>query len=186
MHLCFGFSLAFAHTKIEVHPEEPLTYDWKGHGFKVDIPAGAISSRGPVTMHIQASLRGDYQFPDDGVLVSGVYSLSLYPPVEKFDKKVTITLQHCACVDDDDEEAALSFYTAKDTPPYIFERLPGGSFSESGEAFIDVSHFTLFTVFGKKPLKYAICTYYVPKQLNIHEAHITVTLKKELLMEVKA
>ncbi|CAI8045201.1 hypothetical protein GBAR_LOCUS25022 [Geodia barretti] len=183
LHLLSLSREAFAHAKIEVHPEKPLTYDWKGHGFKVDVPAGAISSSGPATMYIQASLKGDYQFPDEGVLVSGVYSLSLYPPVDKLDKKVTITLQHCACVDDDDEEAALSFYTAKDTPPYIFERLPGGSFSESGEASIDVNHFTWFTVFGKKPLKYAIFTYYVPKQLNIHEAHITVTLKKELLIE---
>jgi hypothetical protein len=98
---------------------------------------------------------------------------------------INFTIGTTACVDDDDEEAALSFYTAKDTPPYTFQRLPGGTFSESGEASIDVNHFTLFTVFGKKPLKYAICTYYVPKQLNIHEAHITVTLKKELLMEVK-
>ena len=179
------FCVAFAQVKIETHPEESLTYDWKGNGLKINLPAGAISSSGPVTMHIQASLQRECQFRDDGVVVSGIYHLSLYPPVEKFHKKVTLTLQHCACVDDDDHDgASLSFYAAKDTPPYIFERLPGGSFSDSGEATINVDHFTLFTVFGKKQLKYAICTYYVPKQLNIHEAHITVTLKKELLMEV--
>ena len=163
-----------------------MTYDWKGHGFKVDVPAGAIRSRGPVTMYIRASLRGDYHFPDDRVLVSGIYFLSVHPPVEIFEKKVTITLQHCACVGDDDDEAALSFYSAKDAPPYIFERLPGGFFSQSGEATIDVSHFTLFTTLGfrRRPKNYSICTYYVCKHLNIHEAHITVTQKKELVTEV--
>ena len=138
-------------------------------------------------MYIQASLKGEYHFPHDGVLVSGVYCLSVYPPVEIFDKKVTITLQHCASVDDDDgdDKKALFFYTAQDTPPYIFEWLPGGSFSDSGEATINVSHFTLFTIFGRrKSLKYTICTYYIPKHLNIYEAHITVTQMRELVIEV--
>ena len=139
-------------------------------------------------MYIQASLKGEYHFPVDGILVSGVYCLSVYPPVEIFDKKVTLTLQHCASVDDDDNDKkkALSFYTAKDTPPYIFERLPGGSFSDSEEATIEVNHFSLFTAFGRRrrPLKYTVCTYYLPKNPNIYETHITVTQKKELVMEV--
>ena len=168
---------------IEVHPEESLSYEWKDHGIKVYIPAGAISGSQPRTMYIQASLKGEYHFPYDSVLVSGVYCLSVYPPVETFNKKVTITLQHCASVDDDDD-TALSFYTTKDKPPYIFERLPGGSFSESGEATIDVSHFTLFSAFGRGPLKYTICTYYLPKVLNIYEAHITVTQNRDLVVEV--
>lgn len=170
---------------IEVHPEESLSYEWKDHGIKVYIPAGAISGSQPRTMYIQASLKGEYHFPDDSVLVSGVYCLSVYPPVEIFDKKVTITLQHCASVDDDDDDDALSFYTAQDTPPYYFGWLPGGSFSESGEATIDVSHFTWFAAFGRrKSLKYTICTYYIPKDFNLYEAHITATQKKELVVEV--
>lgn len=77
-----------AQEKIAIHPEQPLTYDWKGHEFKVDIPDGAISRTGPVTMFMQASFEGNYQFPDGGVLVSGIYCLSLHPTVEKFNKKV--------------------------------------------------------------------------------------------------
>ena len=170
---------------IEVHPEESLSYEWKRYGIKVHIPAGAISDSQPRTMYIQASLKGEYHFPHDGVLVSGVYCLSVYPPVEIFDKKVTIALQHCASVDDDDDnDTTLSFYTAKDTPPYIFEQLPGGSFSDFEWATINVSHFTFFSAFGRRPLKYTICTYYLPKQLNIYEAHITVTQKRELAVEV--
>ena len=51
----------------------------EGHGFKVHIPAGAIRrERGRVTLCIQTSLSGDYQLPHDGVLVNGVYWLSLH------------------------------------------------------------------------------------------------------------
>ena len=184
-----------AQKEIGIHPEQPLTYDWKEHGFKVSVPAGAVSQSGgqsasQVNMCIQASLKGNNRFPDDLDLFSGAYHLSLNIPIGKFSQKVTISLQHCASVDggEDDENMALSFYTASDTPPYVFERLPGGSFSESGEATIDVDHFTWFSVLGSRERSrrcYSICTYYVPKPLNVQEAHITVTQKKALVMKVK-
>ena len=85
-----------AQTRVEITPGKPLTYHWVGHGFEVHIPAGAISSEsGPVTLSIQASLSGDYQLPDDRVLVSGVYWLALHPPV-MLSKSATISIQHCA------------------------------------------------------------------------------------------
>ena len=97
-----------AQTKIEITPDQPLDYHWEGYGFNVHTPAGAISEeRGPVTLCIQASLSGDYQLPDDGVLVSGVYWLSLHPHVKRFSKKVTLSLQHCA----PDVDPGLSFIT---------------------------------------------------------------------------
>ena len=131
---------------------------------------------------IQASLSGDYQLPDDdGVLVSGVYWLSLHPRVKRFYKKATITLQHCAS----DDDSALSFITAKCTQealPYTFQSLPGGSFS-GGEGSIQVDNFSGFALFGR-PVNCAIRTYFIPKGLNTYEAHITVTQKKELVMKV--
>ena len=50
-----------AQTRLELTPGKQLTYHWEGHGFKVHVPAGAISSESvPVTLSIQASLSGDY------------------------------------------------------------------------------------------------------------------------------
>ena len=180
-----------AQKEIAINPEEPLTYNWKDHGFKVTVPAGALSGgveqgTGQVNMYVQASLQGEYQFPDDLSPVSGVYSISVNSPVESFSKKVSLCLQHCASVgeeEDDDENTGLSFYTARDTPPYIFERLPGGYFPESGEATIEVSHFSIFAVLGRSR-NYAIRTYYVPKSLNVQEIHITVTQSKDLIVKV--
>ena len=167
-----------AQTKIEITPGIAYTCHWEGHGFKIHIPAGAISEeRGPVTLCIQASLSGDYQLPDDGVLVSGVYWLSLHPHVKGFHKKVTLSLQHCAS----DDDSTLSFVTAQCTQPvpYAFKKLSKGSFSECRTAIIEVNSFSSFGVWGKVS-EYAFCTYYIPKQLNVYHVHITVTPNHEL------
>ena len=97
-----------AQTKVEMTPGQPLTYRWEGHGFEVHIPAGAIlAESGPVTMSIQASFSGEYQLPEDGVLVSGVYWVALHPPV-KFTKNVGVGIQHCGSVEEADSALFLS------------------------------------------------------------------------------
>ena len=174
-----------AQAKVELTPNKPLDFHWKGHGFKIHIPAGAISEeRGPVTLCIQASLSGEYQLPDDGVLVSGVYWLSLHPHVERFDRKVTLSLQHCASVTDD---SALSFVTTKCTQkqlPYTFEALSGGIFSLKSSA-IQVTSFSGFSIrdiFSAK--QYTFSVFYTRKKLNEYEVHITVTRDLKLIRKV--
>ena len=173
-----------AQTKIDITPDQPLDYHWLGHGFKVHIPAGAISEeRGPVTLCIQASLSGGYQLPDDGVLVSGVYWLSLHPPVKRFNKKVTVIIQHCAS----DDDSALSFVTAKCTQeslPYTFKPLAGGSFSMSGCGIMQHDHFSALAVSASSKSAYAFCSYYMDKQLNVYDVHIAVIPNLMLLLKV--
>ena len=171
-----------AQTTVEITPDQPLSFHWEGHGFRVYIPAGAVSRR--VTLCIQASLSGDYQLPDDGALVSGVYWLSLHPHVRKFHKKVTLTLQHCASVEGD--ESSLSFITAKctqETLPYTLKPLPGGAFS-TNDSTIQVPSFSCFGIFSKGKIFYNFRVYYIPKQLNECEVHITLTANLELHRQV--
>ena len=133
---------------------------------------------------IQASISGDYQLPDDGVLVSGVYWLSLHPHVERFGKKVTISLQHCAS----DDDSSISFVTAKctqETLPYTFKPLPGGSFAVSREGTILVDHFSaVATAAHQNSISdYAVCSYYIPKQLNT-TIHILIFPNIDLQLQV--
>ena len=167
-----------------VAPDQPLDFCWEGHGFNIHIPAGAVTR--PVTLCIQASLSGDYQLPDDGVLVSGVYWLSLHPHVKRFDKNATITIQHCASMCDD---SALFFITAKCTQgslPYTFKPLQKGNFSDSGFGSTEVSHFSAYAVSARNNpmLDYAFSTFYIPKWHYVYEAHITVTPHLELHLRV--
>ena len=176
-----------AQTMVDIAPGKPLTYLWVGHGFKVHVPADAISSEsGPVTLSIQASLSGDYQLPDDRVLVSGVYWLALHPPVKLF-KKVTITIQHCASASDGDSK--LAFITAKCTQaklPYTFQPLSGGTFSAPDTGSIQVNHFSGFGTVGEKNSKfYAFRTYYIHERPNIYQAHISVTKNLKLILKVQ-
>jgi hypothetical protein len=62
----------------------------------------------------------------------------------------------------------------------------GGTFNEPGEGSIEVDHFSAFGLLGKKMSYYAFSTYYIPKEVNVYEAHITVTPNLELCQrEVK-
>ena len=172
-----------AQTTVEITPDQPLDFHWEGHGFRVYIPAGAVSRR--VTLCIQASLSGDYQLPDDGALVSGVYWLSLHPHIKKFDKKATITLQHCA-----NDDSSVSFVTAKCTQksmPYQFEKLPKASFTVHKEGAIQVDHFSAYAASASPTSisEYAICSYYIPKKPNVFDIHITVTPNLDLQLEVR-
>ena len=136
-----------------------------------------------MTLCIQASLSGDYQLPDDGVLVSGVYWLSLHPHMERFHKKVTLSLQHCAS----DDDSALSFVTAKCTQqrlPYVFNAIPERFLSESGYGTVDIDHFSSVAMRGEKKSFYAFCTYYISKIPKICEVHITVTPDLEEWLKV--
>ena len=169
---------------IKITPDQPLDYNWKGHGFRVYIPAGAINSSHPLTMFIQASLSGNYQLPDNGTFVSGVYSLSFHSPVKNFNKNITLAIEHCAS----DDDSQLSFVTAEvagNSSPYIFKQLPGGLFSKPGVGYIEVEHFTLFGIelsWGK--VTYALCTYFIRKQRNYYHVHITVTQNLGLQLNV--
>ena len=171
-----------AQTKVEITPGQPLTYHWEGYGFEVHVPAGAIPADGaPVTMSVQASIVGNYKLPDDGVLVSGVYWIALHPP-NKFAEGVTVVIHHCS-----DADPALSFSTAKCTQkllPYTFKPLSGGSFSDTGIGNIKVNHFSAIGILGRRKDNYAIFTYYIPKELNIYDAHITVVPKIEPTIKV--
>ena len=60
------------------------------HEFKIHMLA-ISEERGPVTLCIKARLSGDYQLPH-GVLVSGVYWLSLHPFCREVAQKVIVTV----------------------------------------------------------------------------------------------
>ena len=176
-----------ARTAVEFTPDQPFSFHWEHHGIKVHIPAGAIRrERGRVTLCIQASLSGDYQLPnDDGVLVSGVYWLSLHPHVERFEKQVSVTLQHCV----NDDASSISFITAKCTQevlPYTFKSIPGGLFRFPREGTIQVHHFSSVAASAKSSkLEYAVCSYYMQKgKHDVFDVYITVTQNHNLQLQV--
>ena len=87
----------------------------------------------------------DYVFHEGSQLVSSAFDIS---PSQPF--PMAVKIEHCVELKSDDEakKMGMSFIKKADSsggPPYIFNRLDGGSFKNGtyyGE--IEVSHFTTF------------------------------------------
>ena len=137
---------------LEVIPGEPLDYYWEGHGLRLHIPADALdASTPPTTMKVQASLSGQFEFPDDMELVSGVYWISF--PIKFWEQSVTLELQHCAHLEQT-EQTHLSFVTSKcnqETLPYKFQLLSEGVSSASSDyGTVKLDKFSGYGVTKKK------------------------------------
>jgi hypothetical protein len=83
-------------------------------------------------------------------------------------------------------DSALSFICGlSNSALYTFQPLPGGSFTDShGEAIIIINTTSAaFGILGGRRSHYCFCTYYIPKELNSYEAHITITPSLELQLQ---
>ena len=106
-------------------------YTWKGYGLKLSVQDGSLPEGCELcTINVKASLSGQYQFPEDCQLVSAIFWLQC-EPVYKFEKPVTVEMEHCANLNNDTH---LCFVRAKcnqeETRPYIFKKIGhGGSFA---------------------------------------------------------
>ena len=196
-HSTFALSLSVpirgadivAKTTLEVVPGTPLTYEWKGHGMKLYIPADALEPGTPAqTMTIQASLSGQYQLPDDAELVSGVYWVA-FP--RRFSQPVMMELQHCAYLEHPEDVSSLVFIRAKCNQknlPYQFQPLPGGVFStNTSYGAIELSHFSGVGVACRKRKRkhYIGQIFYIPQVTTATWLmHFTIICDLELCLKV--
>ena len=144
------------------------SFEWKGYGVRLRIskdslPTGMEECR----INIKASLSGPFQLPEDSDLLSPVFWISA---LCKFEKLVTLEIQHCASRDEA-SFADLNFISTKCSQrelPYIFKQLDGGRFpADSSYGSIQLSHFSGIGIAGKKGTPRAYC------------AQIYYTIKKE-------
>ena len=186
-----------ARTTLTLAAGEGCTYEWKGHGLRLHVPADALEPHtSPTTMTIWASLSGHYHLPDHTRLVSGVYWIS-FP--RKLNRPITLELQHCASLQQSHQLPYLSFVTAKcnqATLPYDFKPLEGGVFSANSQyGVIGLSHFSGFAIVLKRwlgggkdavEIKYAALTYYIPQlSPTTWQVHLPIILDLDLYIKVQ-
>ena len=130
---------------ITLSPGKEQSFEWKGYGFRIHIPKGALPTDiSECTIHITASLSGQFQFPKGSELVSGVYWLSC---LVKFAKPVTLDIQHCVAIERPQQNSLLTFARAQRQIPYKFDVMEGGEFSlGSSYGSISVKHFSCFAI----------------------------------------
>ena len=133
-----------AETAFEI-TNQAHTYEWKGHGVKLHIRENSLPANCPVgRVQIKASLSGQYKFPADCDLVSGIYWM--YCPAELTNAELEV--QHCSV-----NKKGLVFVRADCTQkqlPYVFQCHDGGSFSEhSFQGSISLSKFSGWGIMRK-------------------------------------
>ena len=93
-------------------------------------------------VHVKASLSGQFDFPRDAEIVSGLYWLSSR---HVFTRPVTVDIQHCA-QEDLQQQSRLAYIVAscsQEELPYQFKILEGGVFSPSSRyGSISLTHFS--------------------------------------------
>ena len=74
-----------------------LYFNWGGFGLNLHFHENSLPPDiDYCTIHIEASVEGDYVFPEDSYLVSAVYHFRCIPRYCKFSRLVTLEIQHCA------------------------------------------------------------------------------------------
>ncbi len=167
----------------------PQTFHWVGYGFKLTIPQGSLPAGiDQCRLDIKASAAGQYQFPENLQLVSGVFWMRPLP-LCRFQQQLTVEIQHCAKMTSSTKLSFVRARCSQESLPYTFQQLEGrGSFTEhSSYGSLELSHFSGLAVTGEGAEREYIASLYYqqcdPRTLEIHfvitwdvEAHIIVSL----------
>ncbi len=166
----------------------PQTFHWVGYGLKLSIPQGSLPAGvDQCRLDIKASVAGQYQFPDNLQLVSGVFWVRPVP-LCRLQHQLTVEIHHCAKMTNSTKLSFVRARCSQESLPYTFKQLEGrGSFSEhSSYGSLELNQFSGLAVTGKdgEEREYIASLYYQqcdPRTLEIHfvitwdvEAHITV------------
>ncbi len=168
----------------------PQTFHWVGYGFKLTIPQGSLPAGvDQCRLDIKASVTGQYQFPDNLQLVSGVFWLRPYPSGQ-FQQQLTVEIQHCAKMTSSTKLSFVRAHCSQESLPYTFKQLEGrGSFTKhSSYGLLELSHFSGLALTGEDVEKhYTASLYYYPHikhatKIDVvlswnDEAHLTVMFK---------
>ena len=129
-------------------------------------------------VNIRASVSGQFQLPEDSVLLSPVFWISA--PC-KSTKPVTLEVQHCVLIENEAVLSNLSIVSAQDSQrdlPYKFKQLDGGVFSKhSSNGSIQLNHFCGIAVAGKTstPRLYCVHLYRTIEQVYDWRFYLAIT-----------
>jgi hypothetical protein len=173
---------------IVVTSSDELHFTWEGYGLHLYIPQGALPSETEsCTISIKATVEGNYVFPKNSQLVSGVYWFRCVPKC-KFSKPIILEIQHCA---KEQNLQALSFVKATSIEGQsnrIFNKTLGccgtnhGVFpSHSSYGFVFLDEFCGYGVVqdGSENRQYRADIYYLPQTINQFQIHFTVLWNTE-------
>ena len=170
-----------AETSVLVTNSEQL-FSWDESGLNLYIPENSLPANlQQCSIHIKATIMGDYQLPQDTHLVSAVYWIKCVPKCQ-FSQPLTLEIQHCA---KPESTSQLCFVKAssmdRGKERINFETVVGNFPRHSSYGFIELDSFCLYGV-GKKGAEerqYCASCYYSEEHKK-HNIHFTVFWNTEV------
>jgi hypothetical protein len=129
---------------IEIRHEHTNRWSLECHecGLKVRVPNGAIDDG--KAYKIKCIFAGPFKLPDGSTLVSGIYDITIDG---KLKKPLTVEIEHCVDIQDEQIAQNMSFVFAFDDKTFIFkpENGAGGTFRGT-RGSIEVKESCLFSI----------------------------------------
>ena len=174
-----------AETSVLVTNSEQL-FSWDECGLNLYIPENSLPANlQQCSIHIKATIMGDYQLPQDTHLVSAVYWIECVPKCQ-FSRPLTLEIQHCA---KPEGASKLCFVKAnsmdRGEDGVKFETVPGNFSCHSSYGFIELDSFSLYGIGeeGAEDREYSACSYYSGENKS-PRIHFTICWNTKLHNEV--
>ncbi len=160
------------------------TINWAGHGFRLTVPQDSLPAGvDQCQLDIVASIAGQYQFPDNLQLVSGVFWVRPGAP-GPFRQQLTVEIQHCAKMTSSTKLSFVRAHCSQERLPYTFKQVKGGgSFTEhSSYGSLEVTHFSAHAIAAEGPvdLLYVASLYYFKPNLQTIDIYFTISQDEEI------
>ena len=153
------------------------SFYWEGYGLRLNIPEGSLPTDvEQCTVKILASLAGQYEFPEESHLVSGVYWFQC-DRIVKFTKLLSLEIQHCAKAEDVSKLSFVRAVCTQEKLPYTFKRQNQVISSRLSYGFIRLQHFSSWAITqeGSQDIRYMAQLYYLNQSIFACEIHFVVT-----------
>ena len=152
--------------------DHPQVFHWEKYGFKMSVPRGSLEADETCDVAFKAIAHGQFQFPENTQLVSGVYAIAM---TRKLLRPATVEVEHCVDLETTDQCNYLSFVraycTVKDLP-YKFEEIEGGDFfPESNIGKISLTRFSLVGIVDRDTSSVTV-SQPVKARSNVYLAHL--------------
>ena len=112
-------------TVLEFMGDKPQKQEWAGYGFYIYVPKGALPPGVAASVTVKVVAGGQLKFPEKRQLISALYWVS---SSDKFLKEVTVNIEHCAVIKNEEQCSTFKFIVAKcsqEVLPYTFRERDG-------------------------------------------------------------
>ena len=174
-------SIGYSKTTFTITGDSSIDYLCNRYGFNVYVEPDTLQLGESCDVIVEPLICGKFEFPDDCILVSGVYDICLSGA--KLLKPITLEIQHCVDLETEEQCKSIQFVVAEkpDTPHHFEPLVEGKFFPLSQYGRISRKDFCFFAITYNEVRNDQV---YIAKIITFHMMHSS--LMTPVIMEVLA